>query len=235
MSRGFGSPRQRPTSMQKLVLNRLHVLLQTRSALEWGHRHSVKPGHFEETQGPPRLLGHPLHTCRGAQHPAGTNLSSPFLPLRRSTQRPASPSRNYERSATGMTLFRGHSPTAHMFVRLRIDNLITEAAARLTTGSGGLAPGRAGFAPAGQQTKFHGVIAIPPIPIDQQGLVARNCNAWSPECYETQQGCTPDGQGCPLGRRVRQSNAPRPAPGAHTSAPILLSTGPREGHASLRL
>ena len=27
-------------------------------------------------------------------------------------------------------------------------------------------------APAGQQTKFHGVIAIPPIPIDQQGLVA---------------------------------------------------------------
>ncbi len=173
MSRGFGSPCQRPTSMQKLVLNRLHVLLRTRSALEWGHRHSVRPGYFEETRGSPRLLGHPLHTCRGLVAASGCSPTSeptsprPILPLRRSTQRPASPSRNYERSATGMTLFRGHSPTAHMFVCLRIANLVTEIAARLTTGSGGLAPGRAGFAPAGQQTKFHGVIANPPIPIDQ--------------------------------------------------------------------
>ena len=52
--------------MQKLVLSRLHVLLRTRSALEMGHRHSVRPGYFEERRGPPRLLGHPLHTCRGA-------------------------------------------------------------------------------------------------------------------------------------------------------------------------
>ena len=66
LSRGFGSPCQRPTSMQKLVLSRLHVLLRTRSALEMGHRHSVRPGYFEERRGPPRLLGHPLHTCRGA-------------------------------------------------------------------------------------------------------------------------------------------------------------------------
>ena len=57
---------KRPTSMQKLVLNRLHVLVLTRSALELGHRHSVRPGYFEETRGPPRLLGHPLHTCRGS-------------------------------------------------------------------------------------------------------------------------------------------------------------------------
>jgi len=33
-------------------------------------------------------------------------------------------------------------------------------AQRLTTGSGGLTPGRAGFAPAGRQTKFHGAIAF---------------------------------------------------------------------------
>ena len=46
-----------------------------------------------------------------------------------------------------------------MLACLRIADLVTEAVARLTTGSGGLAPGRAGFAPAGQQTKFHGVIA----------------------------------------------------------------------------
>ncbi len=65
MSRGFGSPCQRPTSMQKLVLSRLHVLLQTRSALELGHRNSMEPGYFEEERGSPRLLSHPLHTCRG--------------------------------------------------------------------------------------------------------------------------------------------------------------------------
>ena len=46
-----------------------------------------------------------------------------------------------------------------MLACLRIADLVTEAVARLTTGSGGLAPGRAGFAPVGQQTKFHGVIA----------------------------------------------------------------------------
>jgi len=59
-----------------------------------------------------------------------------------------------------------------MLVYLRFADLVTETVAKLTTGSGGLTPGRAGFAPAGQQTKFHGVIAIPPIPIDQQSLVA---------------------------------------------------------------
>jgi hypothetical protein len=159
MSRGFGSPCQRPTSMQKLVLNRLHVLLLTRSALELGHRNSIKPGYVEETRGSPRLLGHPLHTCRGLTPRRNQTSPRPILPLRRSTQRSASPSRNYERSATGMTLFRGHSPTAHMLVCLRIADLVTDAVARLTTDSGGLTPGRAGFAPAGQQTKFHGVIA----------------------------------------------------------------------------
>jgi hypothetical protein len=68
--------------------------------------------------------------------------------------------------------FRSHVPTAHTFVCLRFADLVTETVARLTTGSGGLTPGRAGFAPAGQRTKFHGDIAIPPIPIDQQCLVA---------------------------------------------------------------
>ncbi|MGB5285957.1 MAG: hypothetical protein WBN29_15705, partial [Polyangiales bacterium] len=36
LNRGSGSPCQRLTSMQKLVLSRLHVLLRTRSALEMG-------------------------------------------------------------------------------------------------------------------------------------------------------------------------------------------------------
>ncbi len=68
--------------------------------------------------------------------------------------------------------FRGHVPTAHTLAYLRFADLVTETAARLATGSGGLTPGRAGFAPAGRQIEFHGAIAPPPIPIDQQSLVA---------------------------------------------------------------
>jgi hypothetical protein len=68
--------------------------------------------------------------------------------------------------------FRDHVPTARTLAYLRFASLVTEAVARLATGSGGLTPRRAGFAPAGQKTKFHGVIAHPPIPIDQQSLVA---------------------------------------------------------------
>ena len=68
--------------------------------------------------------------------------------------------------------FRSHVPTAHTLACLRFADTVTGIVARLATGSGGLTPGRAGFAPAGRQTKFHGVIANPPIPIDQQGLVA---------------------------------------------------------------
>jgi len=46
-------------------------------------------------------------------------------------------------------VFEAKVPTAHTFVCLRFADLVTETVARLTTGSGGLTPGRAGFAPAG--------------------------------------------------------------------------------------
>ena len=46
--------------------------------------------------------------------------------------------------------FRGQNPTAHTLACLRFAGLVAETVARLTTGSGGLTPGRAGFAPAGQ-------------------------------------------------------------------------------------
>lgn len=52
--------------------------------------------------------------------------------------------------------FRGRSPTARTFACLRIADGISATVARLATGSGGLTLGRAGFAPTGQQTKFHG-------------------------------------------------------------------------------
>ena len=50
-------------------------------------------------------------------------------------------------------------PTAHMFAHLRVAGCVTETGARLATDPGGLTPGRAGFAPAGRQTKSHEVIA----------------------------------------------------------------------------
>ncbi len=40
---------------------------------------------------------------------------------------------------------------------------------------------RTGFAPAGRQIEFHGVITYPPIPIDQQSLVALNFLFVTPE------------------------------------------------------
>ncbi len=50
--------------------------------------------------------------------------------------------------------FRSHVPTAHALACLRFADLVTEIVARLTTGSGGLTPGRAGFAPAGRQIEI---------------------------------------------------------------------------------
>lgn len=169
--RDFGSPRQRPTSMQELVLGRPRVPLPTRGASETDHRLSATPGSFEERRGPPGLLGRPLRARRGRT----PRRIRPFLaptPLRGDPQRgrrrlqgkqnPRHPERHN---------FRGRNPTAHTLACLRFVDLVAETGARLTTGSGGLTPGRAGFTPAGRQTKFHEVIA-PPFPFDQQGLVA---------------------------------------------------------------
>jgi hypothetical protein len=60
---------------------------------------------------------------------------------------------------------------AHTFAYLRIADPISGVGARLATGSGGLTLGRAGFAPAGRQTKFHDVIASS-LPFDPHCLVA---------------------------------------------------------------
>ncbi len=70
LSRGFGSPCQRPTSMQELVLNRLHVSLRTRGASETGHRLSATPDSFKEGRGPPRLRA-VLFVRSMVEHPAG--------------------------------------------------------------------------------------------------------------------------------------------------------------------
>ena len=159
--RGFGSPRRRPTSMRALVLSRPRVHPPTRSALEMGHRISVGPGRFEERRGPPGFLGRPLRACHGR------------TPRRiRSPPRPPG-GRVVIAFRTASTLgirdghrFRGRSPTAHALACLRFAGLVAETVARLATDPGGLTPGRAGFAPAGRQTRFHEVNAysIPPRP-----------------------------------------------------------------------
>jgi hypothetical protein len=60
---------------------------------------------------------------------------------------------------------------AHMCARLRLADHISRIVARLTPDSGGRTLGRAGFAPAGRQTKFPEVIASS-LPFDPHCLVA---------------------------------------------------------------
>ena len=94
------------------------------------------------------------------QHPAGHDPSSPLLLFEKIYGEVAIAfAKNRTLGIRNEHSFRGHRPTAHTLARLRFADPVTETVARLATGSGGLTPGRAGFAPAGQQTKFHGVIA----------------------------------------------------------------------------
>src|SRR5215467_1642073 len=63
-------------------------------------------------------------------------------------------------SASGKMIgFGAACPMARTFAYLRIADAISGTVARLATGPGGLTLGRAGFAPAGRQTKFHEGIA----------------------------------------------------------------------------
>ena len=65
-------------------------------------------------------------------------------------------------------------PTAHTLACLRIAAAVTACAASLATGLGGLTLGRAGFAPAGRQTKFHDFIASSIL--SDQPCLATPCN-----------------------------------------------------------
>ena len=85
------------------------------------------------------------------------------LPLRRVPSRPrpllavgaSSPSSNSALSAPGMFIdFVAAFPTAHALAHLRFAGRVAAPVVRLTTGSGGLTPGQAGFAPAGRLTRF---------------------------------------------------------------------------------
>jgi len=154
----FCAPRRADdTCARKRVVRRRRVTGAPRHR-DWSRRGEGLPGYgtvlficaMVETprrrHPPPR----PDDTCKGVLLPSGK--SGP--------------------SASGKTIgFGAACPMAHMFARLRIADHISGIVARLTTGSGGLTLGRAGFAPAGRQTKFHEVIASS-FPFDPHCLVA---------------------------------------------------------------
>jgi len=88
------------------------------------------------------------------EHPAGYG---PLLA--HNTEKPLLPSGKSGPWASGKVIgFGAACPMAHTFACLRIAEAISDAGARLATGSGGLTLSRAGFAPAGRQTTFHGGI-----------------------------------------------------------------------------
>ncbi len=122
-------------------------------ASETGLRLSAIPGCVEERRGPPRLRDRPLCACHGR---TPRRLQPPLPNVRRG---PLLPSGKTGPSASGTQRFRGRIPMAHTFACLRFAERVSKNGARLATGSGGLTLGRAGFAPAGRCTKFHGGIA----------------------------------------------------------------------------
>jgi len=74
-----GSPRRRPTTERTLILNRPGVRPQTPSASEaFGSGASADPVEAVDRQGPPRLLGRPLQTCRGRPPRLGRRPLAPW-------------------------------------------------------------------------------------------------------------------------------------------------------------
>ncbi len=100
------------------------------------------------------LLGRPLPACRGAT-PAGYDPALPLLLFEKIYgEATIAFATNRTLGIRNKDSFRGHNPTAHTLARLRFADLVTETVARLATGSGGLTPGRAGFAPAGRRIEI---------------------------------------------------------------------------------
>ncbi len=161
--RDFGSPRLRPTSWGRGLFcrgsRRPARAPADAPASEIDSRLSVGPDSPEERQGPPGHLGRPLRARHGPTPRRIRPLLAP-TPLRGDPRRHRSRLQEIQnpRHPDGHR-FRGRNPTAHTLTCLRFASLVAETVARLTTGSGGLTPGWAGFAPAGRKTKFHGVIA----------------------------------------------------------------------------
>jgi hypothetical protein len=155
---GSGPPCQWPTSMRTLVLcllGRRHVrpprAVRRRRVTGSPHNRGVS----RRGEGLPGY-GAVLFVRAMVEHPAGYH---PLLAQKNSRRGWLLPSGKTGPSASGKVIgFGAACPMAHTFACLRFAEAISDAVARLATGSGGLTLGRAGFAPAGRHTKFHGVM-----------------------------------------------------------------------------
>ncbi len=107
------------------------------------------------------------------QHPAGHDPSLPLLLLEKIHGEASSPSRNSERSATGMNIDFEATYPRPTYSRAYASpiSLPKPSPGSLPTRAGSPLAGRVSH-PLDSESKFHGVIANPPIPIDQQSLVA---------------------------------------------------------------
>ncbi len=96
------------------------------------------------------------------QHPAGLDPALPLLLFEKIYGRTAIAfAKNRTLGIRNGIVFEATKPTAHTLACLRFAGPVAETVARLATGSVGLTPGRADFAPAGGQIEFHGVIGAP--------------------------------------------------------------------------
>jgi hypothetical protein len=127
--------------------------------------------------------------------------------------------------------FEAAHPTAHTLACLRFAGRVTGTGARLATGSGGLTPGRAGFAPAGRRTKFHGVIASsiplrPAVPGRTESLsIGEDCKTHFP----IRSGFCDPGV-CPRTGSATSSGEPADTQGdgrAHGSIGFTMASGSR--------
>ena len=152
------------------LLGRRHVHPQTCRASETGHRLSAKPGCVEERRGPPRLLGRPLRACRGR---TPRRIHSPPRPDN-SRRGSLLPSGNPGPSASGKTIGFGAAvprpARSHAYA----------SPALFPRPAQGLLPAQAGSPLAGRDLhplddkRSFMKSSHPPIPFDQQGLVALN-------------------------------------------------------------
>ena len=166
---GSGSPCQGPTSLRVLLLclsGRRHVHPPRVVRRRRGTGSPSRRDMSRRGEGLPGY-GAVLFVRAMVEHPAG------YVPLlAHVAQRTLWPSGKSAPWASGKMIgFGAACPMAHTFACLRIAGVISGPGARLATGSGGLTLGRAGFAPAGRQTKFPEVI-VSSLPFDPHCLVA---------------------------------------------------------------
>ena len=174
--RGSGSPCQRPTSMQELVLSRAAHAPANAQRVGDGSPALRNTGFLRGEARTSRVTGPSSSCAPWSNTPPDMTSPRPYFSSRRSTERPSSPSGN--RGTLGI---RNNETFEAATPRLTRSHAYASPAS-LPRPSPGSLPARAGSPLAGRDShplddtsKFHRVIAVPPFPFDQQSLVALFC------------------------------------------------------------